>query len=352
MPSRTFLAKNEESRPGYKVSRHRLTLLLGGNAEGDFKLKPMLIYHSLNPRALRGCNKASLPVIWRANKKSLVTQALSEDWFKSYFWPAVENYCKQNNLTFKALLFLHNDPGHPSVLNDLSENVKVVFLPPNTTSLLQPMDQGIVSTFKAYYPRRTFAQAVQATMEEDAISLTDFWKKFNIRQAILNIYESWQEVTANTMRAVWKYLLPYCANDFCVFENRVDAVTEEISVIGKDLGFEDVDSPNVRECLDSHSLTRTLQNWSNSVTYDEKEEIASEGEGCVSKEILIKKLEQMFRNLETVKQKITDLDPNVERSTLVRRTLENGISCYRKMYEEKKEGYICQTTLEKYFSRK
>jgi hypothetical protein len=42
----------------------------------------------------------------------------------------------------------------------------------------------------------------------------------------------------------------------------------------------------------------------------------------------------MFRNLETVKHQIMDLDPNVERSMLVRRTLENGISCYRKLYEE------------------
>jgi hypothetical protein len=65
---------------------------------------------------------------------------------------------------------------------------------------------------------------------------------------------------------------------------------------------------------------------------DEKEEIASEGEGRVSKGILIKELEQMFRNLETVKQQIMALDPNVERSLLVRRTLENRISCYRKMY--------------------
>jgi hypothetical protein len=39
---------------------------------------------------------------------------------------------------------------------------------------------------------------------------------------------------------------------------------------------------------------------------DEKGEIASEGEGCVSKEILINELEQMFRNLETVKQQIMD----------------------------------------------
>jgi hypothetical protein len=44
---------------------------------------------------------------------------------------------------------------------------------------------------------------------------------------------------------------------------------------------------------------------------EEKEEIASDGEGRVLKEILIKELEQMFRNLETVKQQIMDLDPYV-----------------------------------------
>jgi hypothetical protein len=36
----------------------------------------------------------------------------------------------------------------------------------------------------------------------------------------------------------------------------------------------------------------------------------------------------------------------------VRRTSENGISCYRKMYEEKKKATSVQTTLDKYFSRK
>jgi hypothetical protein len=37
---------------------------------------------------------------------------------------------------------------------------------------------------------------------------------------------------------------------------------------------------------------------------------------------------------------------------IVRRTLENGISCYRKMYEEKKKATSVQTMLDKYFSRK
>ncbi|XP_067128671.1 tigger transposable element-derived protein 1-like [Centruroides vittatus] len=165
MPKRTFLSREEKQASGFKATKDRLTLLLGGNANGDFKLKPLLVYHSKTPRVMRGISKSSLPVLWESSKRSWITMKIFQNWFTEHFCPSVKRYCEFKKLERKALLLIDNAPSHPTHLSGLTTCilVEVVFLPPNTTSLIQPMDQDVISNFKAYYLRRTFRQLIDKT---------------------------------------------------------------------------------------------------------------------------------------------------------------------------------------------
>ncbi|GLV40245.1 hypothetical protein CBL_07159 [Carabus blaptoides fortunei] len=205
MPDRMYISKPEKSAPGYKVSKKRLNLLLGANAAGDFKLKPLLIYLSENPRPLKELKKNQLSVIWRSNKKAWVTKATFEDWFKNHICTEVKNYLRDNNLSNKGLLILDNAPGHPTNLSELSEDVMIEYLPKNTTALIQPMDQGAIATFKAYYLRRTFRQLIRET--DCRSSIKTFWNNYIIKDAVDSIIESWKALKLTTMNHVWKKIL-------------------------------------------------------------------------------------------------------------------------------------------------
>ena len=60
MPLRTFIAAEEKSISAFRASKEMLTLLSGTNTAGDFKLKPMLIYHSPKTRPSKNDAKYTL----------------------------------------------------------------------------------------------------------------------------------------------------------------------------------------------------------------------------------------------------------------------------------------------------
>ena len=54
----------------------------------------------------------------------------------------------------KIMLFVDNDPCHPAGLQDKLSKINIVFFPKNTTSKTQPLDSGIIASWKCRYKKR------------------------------------------------------------------------------------------------------------------------------------------------------------------------------------------------------
>jgi hypothetical protein len=123
-----------------KESKERLTVLVCTNAAGTHKLKLTVIGKSASPHALQGTN--NFPVHYHANKHAWITSQLMLHWFVNYYAPKASAHCKSLGMgdDCKIILTLDNCPAHPDASLLILGKVCVVYLPPNCTSIIQPMD--------------------------------------------------------------------------------------------------------------------------------------------------------------------------------------------------------------------
>ncbi|CAH2327285.1 tigger transposable element-derived 1-like [Pelobates cultripes] len=349
MPSRTFISGEQKKAPGFKAAKDRLTLLLGGNASGDFRIKPLLVYHSQTPRAMRGISKSSLPVIWKANRKAWITRDIFTEWFTDHFCPSMQCYCWRKGLEEKVLLIMDNAPSHPTNLAELPTciPVEVLFLPPNTTSLIQPMEQGMIATFKAYYLRRTFHQLIEHKDREDKQSILDFWKQYHIMNAVSNIDFSWKEVTQQCLKAVWKKIWPERCEDVQLPEPIIAEIVDLVTMAG--LGDTDV-----------QDIEQLVQASGESLNNEDLEELAEKGtqkpqdtsdsDTEPPKELSSELLNIALHQVNDIMDQLVVNDPDATRSRNARRIVLAGVSCYRHLLDSRKKHR--QMTLDQFVAKK
>lgn len=92
------------------------------------------------------------------------------------------------------LLCLDNAPCHPS--DTTLSNIELLFFPVNTTSVVQPLDQGVIHSFKAHYRKHLVKHVI--TRCSTARSVEDI--VVSARDAVNWIDTSWQAVTEVTIR--------------------------------------------------------------------------------------------------------------------------------------------------------
>lgn len=148
LPDKTFTFRGETCHGG-KRSKERLTVLAGANMDGSEKLPLLVIGKPKKPRCFK--NIKVLPCRYENNKTAWMTCAIFEQYLRSL---DARMGCKNR----KILLFVDHCPAHP-VVNGL-RNVEVRFLPANTTSVLQPMDQGIIKVLKQRFRKRLVCKII------------------------------------------------------------------------------------------------------------------------------------------------------------------------------------------------
>lgn len=185
-PDRTLKFKGEKCLGG-KQSKLRCTVWVCANMTGSEKCKLLFIGKYERPRCMK--NVKNLPVIYKSNQRAWMTSAIFENYLKD--WD--EKLRRQNR---KILLLVDNCAAHSK--NISLTNIRLEFLPPNSTSVVQPMDQGIIKCLKTYYRRYFMYRLIQSLENKEPFNVT-------ILDAIQLIAQSWNEVTSTTISNCFRH---------------------------------------------------------------------------------------------------------------------------------------------------
>ena len=132
----------------------------------------------------------TLDILYGSNKAAWMTKDLFSEWLSH-----INNIMISSNRTI--LLTLDNATCHN--VRSLS-NVKLQFIPPNTSALIQPLDMGIIKVVKDLYKQKLSSFIISQLESDLKINL----KEIKLIDAIIWLYHSWLELEKTTVINCWR----------------------------------------------------------------------------------------------------------------------------------------------------
>ncbi|XP_029654036.1 tigger transposable element-derived protein 6-like [Octopus sinensis] len=154
---------------------------------GTDKLTPFIIGKFKNPRCFKNFSYRSF-VTYHNSKKAWMDSKL----FNTFLFEWDIRLAKEKR---KILLVIDQCPSHKIFTN--LQQIEIMFLPANATCLLQPMDQGVIKTFKTLFNKFKFLEIIEkielGKSSSEAffcfsIALGEFLKNKHMRQNLRTIY--------------------------------------------------------------------------------------------------------------------------------------------------------------------
>ena len=214
LPHRTY-CKAGEKPAGSAKRKDRLTLLIITNMDGSDHRKLSVIGKAKNPHCLQKKYKMQakdMAVDWYASKNAWMTGDIHNR--------IMAKFNNQMRAAGHHVLYVCDNAS--SHQNKEYSNIKFLMLPPNSTSVIQPLDQGIIMSVKRRYKKKLAERyLVSVENNKDANALL---KQLDIVAATNMVHNAWKETPSSIIQNC------FCKAGFKHFSVDPEPVPEEAPV--------------------------------------------------------------------------------------------------------------------------
>ena len=177
---------------GYKQAKDRLTVAVCANADGSHKYGLYVIGKVKKPRSFpKDWSPRLLGVTWTNNNTAWMNAVAFTQFLVEFDEEMNRRYMGE-----EVLLLLDNAPSHKLQEDLVLKCTKVLFLPANTTTDLQPMNAGVIATFKKQYKKLSSRAQLQMVIKGHRVSISPY-------QALCFCKKAWDAVSATAIEKCW-----------------------------------------------------------------------------------------------------------------------------------------------------